>query len=158
MAGSILTIRKLADRTTGERVVAYDPQTGAKRLVNPATPGDEHEPWPIAGVQIVGAPPQTTSVSTAWVATGVGEGWITREGERLVHRPAGPAADKWRATHTFVHADALVLHTVDGGVRYRVTRQPDKYTVDNDEAPVTDWVYASGQTRVDWFYGLELEG
>ena len=73
---------------------------------------------------------------------------------------------------TFVQAQAIVFHTLDGDVRYRVTHNPDKYADDStvgernmpnddnshgDDTPVTDEMYASGQTRVDHFYDLVRE-
>lgn len=161
--GNVLVIRKLADKSSGERVVKYDPDTGVKKLINPATPGDAHEPWPLAGVQIVDAPDRC-SVPTGWVNKGMAEGWLELEGPKVVSRPAGPAHDPHSGTHQFIHAEALVIHTVDGDVRYRVVHQPDKYatspdpnTPADDDTPVTPEGYAAGETRVDWFYGLQRE-
>lgn len=170
--GALLTVRKLADRSTGERLrvpitqpveladgTVVQVETGQVKLVNPATPGDAHESWPLAGIQVVDAPDECT-VGARWVTRGVAEGWIELEGARLVTRPAGPAHDPTASTHQFVHADALVIHSVDGDVRYRVTHQPDKYADHeeaDDETPVTSEAYAAGGTRVDHFYGLERE-
>jgi hypothetical protein len=172
-----LRIRKLADRSSGSRETRYDPTTGQKYLHNPATGGAE--PWPLAGIQLDGAdgsegPPQTIGISTTVVDNGRAEGWITVEGENVVHRPGGPPGNLWAVTHTFRQVDTLIFHTVDGDVRYRVTHQPDKYAVvdrvtANDDkrlvreeidpdAEVTDEIYAAGDTRVDWFYVAELEG
>jgi hypothetical protein len=141
-----LRVRKLADKSQGTRVVRYHPETGERHLVNPAT--NEPEPWPFAGLAIEGNLPKVTSVSTTFVNRGRAEGWLELVGEKVVHREGGPPEDPWRVTHTFVHASALVLKTVDGAVRYRVVHQPDKH--DDADEP-------SGK-RVDWFYGLELEG
>lgn len=167
-----LKIRKLADKTTGERVVRYDPETGEKKLVNPATPGDDHEPWPLAGV-VLEVAPEVTTVSTTLVNQGRVEGWVSVEGERVVHRPGGPPVNVWAVTHTFVHADVIVFRDeLVGDVRYRVVHQPDKYAdygeatypdrvdafVADDDTPVTDETYAAGATRVDHFYVIELEG
>lgn len=172
-----LSVRKLADKSVGTRVSRFDPETGERILVNPET--NAAEPWPLAGVEIVDEAPRYTRVPVSWVAKGRAEGWITLEGEEVVHRPGGPVENLWGTTHTFVHADALVIHTVDGDVRYEVVHQPDKYaddsTVENDgkksenglvegtpntlspDTKVTDEHYANGDTRIDWFYGLELE-
>lgn len=166
-----LRVRKLADRSEGERIERFDPVTGAKKLVNPATPGDDHEPWPLLGLAIEGEPPAECRVPTSFVGAGMEEGWLTAINPRPAHRPGGPPTNPWKVTHTFLHADALVLHTVDGDVRYRVTRQPDKYAVvdymtgpyggriaiTDDEAPVTDEAYAAGDTDVSWFYDLQRE-
>lgn len=149
-----LRVRKLADRSAGERVERYDPLTGDKILVNPANSDPDdianlvHEPWPLAGVQIEGDAPKTCQVPTSFVNRGQAEGWLELENARPEHVAGGPADDPWRVTHTFVHADAVVLHCTDGDVRYRVTAQPGKYP-DPDEP--------SG-SRIDWFYTLKLEG
>ena len=154
-----LRVRKLADRSEGERIVRYDPETGEKKLVNPHTEGDAHEPWPLLGLVIEGDPPATCRVPMSFVQLGVDEGWIELDNPRPAHRPGGPPANPWKVTHTFIHADAIVLKTIDGDVRYRVTHQPDKYVDGNDAAElVTDEKYAAGDTRVDWFYGVALEG
>lgn len=158
-----LTVRKLADRSSGTREVRFDPVTGAKKLVNPETPGEDHEPWPLLGVRVEGEAPEETQVPTSWVDKGIAEGWIVAVGGRPVVRPAGPTQDVWISSHTgtphvFMHYDALVIKTVDGDVRYTVTRQPDKYVIDGDEkASVTPDAYAAGETRVDWYYDLKLE-
>lgn len=166
--GTLLTVRKLADKTGGERIrvpvtrpveiaggTVLQVPTGEVRLVNPDTPGDDHEPWPLAGIEVIDAPDQCT-VPTGWVDRAVSEGWITLEGARLVRRPAGAASDPHATTHAFTHADALVIHAVDGDVRYLVTHQPDKYVADgDDETPMNREHYTAGNSRVDWYYGLE---
>lgn len=124
--------------------------------------GDEPEPgqsWPLAGISIVGdEPPRETTISTKLVRQARREGWLETIGENVVHRPGGPADDEWADTHTFIHLDAIVFHTLDGDVRYRVTKQPDKFVEGDDPAaPVTPEIYAEGNTRVDHFYELELE-
>lgn len=139
-----LNVRLLADKSTPR----YDQSTG------------ELLPWPLAGLRIEGDLPLVARVPTSWVSRGRSEGWLSVEGERVVHRPGGPAGDPWRPdkVHTFQHLDAIVLHTVDGDVRFLVSHQPDKYAADGDDStPVTDDVYASGETRVDWFYDIDLE-
>lgn len=160
---STLTIRKLADKTAQQRVTRFDPVTGEKKLVNPNTPGDDHEPWPLLGVQIVGEAPTRARLSTTLVAQGVAEGWLTGVGGSPVVRPAGRTPTEWNSTHTraphiFMHYDELVIKTIDGQhVRYRVTHQPDKYVADGtDDAEVTAEHYAAGNTRVDHFYDVEL--
>lgn len=157
-----LRIRKLADRDTGERVSGFHPLTGAPTPVNPAT--GQPEPWPLSGVRFEDGAPKRTRVPTGWVQRAMGEGWLSGEGHEVVVRPAGPAGSSWVATdaapspHVFHHFAALVFHTVDGDVRYKVTHQPDKYAESgNDATPVTDEMYAAGGTRVDHFYDLELE-
>ena len=167
----ILTIRKLADRSEGERVTVFDPLTGEKYLLEPgaveqlyAESSDVatfsarlralHTPWPLAGIAIVGDPPEVTTASTTFVSKGIDEGWITLEGERMAHRPGGPSQKPWAVTHSFTHAEAIVIHTVDGDVRYRVTRNPDKW---HDGPDGTDAI-GDPTAVVEHFYTLALEG
>lgn len=137
-----LEVRLLADKTTPR----FSPHTG------------EREPWPLAGVQVTSAP-KLARIPTSFVDRGRNEGWITVEGETVVHRPGGPPANLFSVVHTFKHARTIVLHATDGDVRYRVTHQPDKY-VDGgpDDEAVTPEIYNAGATRVDWFYDAEREG
>lgn len=144
---SVLVLRKFADKT-GSRTATVD---GSGNVI-------DIEPWPLAGIRIENDPVGITALTTTVVAQGRAEGWVTVEGENVVHRPGGPVDDLWRVVHTFMHYDAIVFHTVDGDVRFRVTRQPDKYALDrDDQAPVTDEAYAAGETRVDWWYGVIYE-
>lgn len=145
-----LRIRKLADTTAGERVTRWNPDTGEKYLMNPAT--GEPEPWPLAGVQVEGDPPDACRVSTGFVDAAVADGWMERVGERVVHRPGGPRAKPWQETHTFVHCDELVMHLVDGDLRYRVTGQPDKY----HGGPEGSDAVEDPDAEVRHFYTLEL--
>jgi hypothetical protein len=71
-----------------------------------------------------------------------------------VFAPAGPRDNPWANTHTFVCADALVLHMLDGDYRYRVTHQPGKY---DDETGEPSFNAGDPTTHVDWFYIAELE-
>lgn len=152
----LLRIRKVADQSSGARVVRYDTVTGEKLLVDPVD--GAVRAWPLAGVRFEGAPPAETTAGTTWVAEAIREGWLVGEGEQVVHRPGGPADNVWSKTHTFRHFTALVFRTLDGDFRYRVTHQPDKYAdPGDDDIPVTAEVYASGATRVDHFYGLQLD-
>lgn len=163
-----MRVRKVADKSDGERITVpvletvelrngetVQVATGQTKLVNPDTPGVDHEPWPLAGVQLEVAPDECR-LSTAFVERAIHEGWLTGIGENMVRRPAGPADNPTRAWHYFVHYDELVFHTLDGDVEYRVTRQPDKY-IDSDDPneSMTDEAYRSGETRVDHFYTVE---
>lgn len=134
-----LRIRKLADTSEGERVRQFDPVTGEKKLINPET--GAHEPWPLAGVQFEGDPPEYTRVPTSVIEKGVAEGWITREGENVVHAPAGPPENLWRDSHTFVEADKVIFRMIDGDHEYDVTHNPGKYDHDNGVGGTVDWFY-----------------
>jgi hypothetical protein len=157
-----LKIRKLADKTQETRVIRFDPETGEKKLVNPATPGEDHEPWPLAGVVIEDEIQSSVRVPMSYVSKAIAEGWMTRVNEKVVVRPAGPnqkvfASSATGTPHVFFHADEIHIHTVGGDVKYKVTHQPDKYASKGDDSTqVTEKIYSAGDTRVDWFYDLEL--
>jgi hypothetical protein len=158
-----LRVQKVADKSGGERIKRFDQDTGSPYLLNPAT--GQAEPWPLLGLEVVDEtnarvePPKFTRVPSKWVVRGVAEGWLTLVGVRLEHRPGGPPEDPYRVTHTFTHADEVVLKTTPDqpDIRYQVTHQPDKYVEGGtDKTPVTPEVYAAGDTRVDHWYGLRL--
>lgn len=179
-----LLVRKLADKSDGERIEVpileqlelangetVQVLTGRSKLVNPNTPGVEHEAWPSAGVRLESAPDETR-LPTSFVDNAVSEGWAERVNEKLVRRPAGPADRTTASWHIFMQCDAIIFHTVDGDVRYKVVHQPDKYADDSavdgrgaqvtenthdSSTPVTHDIYSAGETRVDWFYGVEKE-
>lgn len=98
-------------------------------------------------------PPETFTVPHDYVDK---HHWIEVVNPTAVVRAAGSAEKPYAKTHTFPHAEALVLHMADGDYRYRVVRQPDKY-FDNGGAAVAD-VGGDPNTRVDWYYVVELEG
>lgn len=127
-----LVLRKLADKSVGERIRRYDMATGEAYLHNPAN--GQREGWPLAGVRIENeaGPPTAVRVSASKVAEGRTEGWIEVEGEEPVVRSAGPAENPWLLSHTFIHLDAVVFKTVDGDFRYEVTENPDKWPDDKD--------------------------
>lgn len=160
---TMLAFRRLADKSSGERIKLYDEVTGEAYFLNPAN--GQREGWPTTGFKICDVngrdcdPPKETAISTRRVAEGRSEGWISVEGEKVVHRPGGPVGNEWAVTHTFQQYDAIIFNTVDGQVRYKVVHQPDKY-VDSDDPTekVTKDHYAEGNTRVDSLYRLELEG
>jgi hypothetical protein len=157
----VVRFKLLADKS-GERITKFDPVTGEKRLVNPATPGDEHEPWPAAGLQFMDGAPEEMILPTKYVDKLVSAGWAKRHNERPVVRPAGPNQGTFNSSyngqpHVFIHCDKISIYCVDADYQYEVTRQPDKY-VDNDNPAdkVTPELYEAGKTKVDHFYGLKL--
>lgn len=150
-----LQVRVLSDRSEGHRVERFDPVTGEKYLVNPDTPGDEHEPWPFAGLEPLEGEefPKYVRVPHTWVARAKAAGWITATNERVQHRPGGPEESPWKVTHTFLHYDEIIFHTEDGkrNTVYKVIGQPDKYDAKGEP---TDEV-GNPDNRVRW--GFELE-
>lgn len=140
----MLVIRKLADKSTGGRVTRFDPISGERQLFNPET--NRPEPWPLAGISIEGGIPQTTALSTDYIAKGKSEGWIVTEGDKLSHFPGGPEDNQWKTTHTFFQYDTITIKTIDGDVTYNVTSQAGKHEDSEEE---------SGY-RVDHFYRMEL--
>jgi hypothetical protein len=152
-----LAIRKLADKSESVRITRFDPDTGERKLVNPTTPGEDHEPWPLLGIRVEEAP-EYTRLSTKFVQLGKQEGWIEVENERPAFRPGGPANDPWRAdkVHTFLHVDTIIFKTLDGDVRYEPfgdRGQPDKY---DGDTPVPSDVDGAGNPdhEVENFYTL----
>lgn len=154
-----LTIRKLADKSGSVRVTKFDPDTGEKKLVNPATPGDDHEPWPLAGAHFADAsgnlvpPPPEITVPAGVVGR---EPFIELVDATPKVVPAGPPEEPWRVPpHTFLQADRVVFHMVDGDHEYRVTKNPGKYDTETDQP--TDSA-ADPTTYVTWEYELEYVG
>jgi hypothetical protein len=149
-----LRVTIVADRSQGERVRRFHPETGEPHLVNPET--GQPEPWPLQGLEIDGELPHECAVPTRWVTRGKVEGWLEVEGERVAHRPGGPPEEPWRVTHTFPQADAIILKCVTGDVRYKVVGQPDKYEHDGADA---EPVETSGDPdhAVYWSYHLKLD-
>lgn len=144
-----LVVRKLAAEDGLERVRRFDPVTGDAFWASPTT--GEPLPKATAGVALEhDEPSPLIRIPAKYVGR---EDWIELVNARPVHKPAGPAEDPWRSTHTFVHCDELVLHLVDGDVRYRVVHQPDKY---DDETGEPSDSPGDPTTHVDHFYDAEL--
>lgn len=162
----ILELRRLADKTSGRREIRFDTGTGERKLVNPDTPGDNHEPWPTLGITIINpdGPPELTTISTDYVTQLVAEGLVDRKGERAVTRPAGPHAAPWSVTpHTFIHADYVVFKDHErGDVIYKVIRQPDKFFEEGSDTVVANYDDLVPEdlpnTVVEHFYNLQLVG
>lgn len=160
----ILELRRLADKSEGRREVRYDSITGERKLVNPNTPGEDHEPWPTAGITIINpdGPPQFTTISTDYVNQLVSDKLLERKGAKVAVRPAGPFEDPWSVQpHTFLHAEFLVFKDAERGpVTYKVTRQPDKYLFEGSDYVVDSYERLVPldlpQTVVEHFYSLEL--
>lgn len=155
MAESGLEIRKLADKTSEQRITMFDSVTGEKKLVNPATEGEDHEAWPLAGIKIANGdgPPQYAAMSVSYVAQAISEGWIETTGEKRVFKPAGSKENPWSGTHTFIQYKTITIKTVDGDVTYNVTRNPDKY--DKNGEPTEEAGDPTAEVR--WQYDLELK-
>lgn len=154
-----MEIRKIPDKSRGERLTRFDPETGRKFLVNPAN--GRQEGWPLAGMQFEGDPPKLCRVPHSWVLTGIDEGWIVAENYRTVTSPGGPPERPWdsRRVHNFPQADFLTLNCKKcGGKRYKVTLNPGKF-FDEDGALVgADNIKRYGEAAtVRWFFELELQ-
>ncbi len=156
---SLLMIKLIPDRTGQERVVKFDPDTGERRLVNPATPGDEHEAWPLLGAVFCDdtgeqiEAPETLLVQQKYARDASFIELVTATSKSV---PAGTAADPYsKEPHVFVQCKELVFHMLDGDHRYRVLKNPGKYdsatNIEVDSA-------ADPTTYVTWDYELKLEG
>lgn len=134
-----MKIKKLADKSV-ERIVRFDVATGRRKLIDPET-GNE-SPRTLVGVMLLDYGERET-ISTKLVQQGIAEGWIEGRGEEVRHAPAGPPAQPWKRTHTFVCYQQLVFRTVEGDVVFDVVKNPCKKP-DGD------------RDRIDWAYDLEL--
>jgi hypothetical protein len=144
-----LVVRRVPDKEGSTRVVKFDEETGARKLVDPTTPGTSHEPWPTKGWNLENTPEETT-VSQSLMRQWIADGFVTAEGERVEHAPGGPPEDPWRVTHTFYNYDTVTFHTLDGDVSYDVTFNPGKY---NDDVDADN---PGPGKRVVWAHTLEL--
>lgn len=144
-----LRFRKLAREDGLERVRRYDLISGEPYWASPST--GQPLPKEVDGVALdMDEAPQLCRITSKYV--GQAE-FLELVNPRPVHKPAGPTEDPWRSTHTFVHADSVIFHLVDGDLEYRVVHQPDKY--DDETGEPTDDA-GDPTTHVDWFYDLEL--
>lgn len=152
-----LTIRKLADMSSGERLRRFDEETGESYLLNPQT--GRREGWPLLGIVPEGDLPAHAIIPTSFVELGIKDGWIRVEGSRSVTRPGGPEHDPWRIDrdkgipHVFRHVDVIVLGFTTGDVRYVVTDQPDKY----HDGPAGEDRAGDQLAEVRHFYLADLE-
>lgn len=135
------------------------------------------EPWPVAGVEILGDLPDEVSLPTSFVQRHLSAGWLEVVGAGWVERPSRAGAVEGEGgsaaiapdhrnpnggpiPHAFMHVERLIFDTLNHGrVEYVVTHQPDKY-VDSDDPTeqVTLDHYDAGNTRVDHFYTCVREG
>lgn len=156
-----LVIRKLADQDA-EREKIFHPVTGDPILLEPEAAEQavaalaeimatvEPSPRPFLGIQVEGETPETTTVGERWVAAGRSEGWLEVEGEEVIYRTSGPPENPYGPPpHVFVHYTAIILKTVDGDVRYKVTENPDKWPEEKEGE-------AGFGGEVRWYYTLEL--
>lgn len=134
--------RRLADYSDGSvRVERFDPVTGEKFLLDPAT--NEAKAWPTLGMSVIGDLPTQDCIGMQYVADAVGQGWMEWDNHQIVHRPGGPASNPWSTTHTFHHADRIYMNLMvklngewaKQTAVYQVLRNPDK--IDGE----VDWTY-----------------
>ena len=148
----------------------------------------EGQPWPCAGVEIVGGVPDEITFPTSFIRRHQNAEWLEIVGDGWVERPSRPNPDEKGGVlvvanshrspdgpqpHMFMHVERFIFDTLNHGrVEYRVVANPDKYA-DYDEATypdrikkfkadaattVTPEMYAAGATRVDHFYTCVREG
>lgn len=140
-----LRVRKLADTFGGDRTVLYtDPRDGV-----PAK-------YPLAGVVFLDINFNRTDVAPKAIRVPADyaqrEPWVELVNPTAVVRNGGSAANPTATLHTFIHADELVLHMLDGDRRYRVVGQPDKYGADGE--PTNEAGDPTAEVR--WYYDADL--
>jgi hypothetical protein len=109
--GKTLQLRKLADKA--------------------GDPPKKGEPWPLAGIELIGEAPQAHHFGAEFLGRAALEGWLSlTEGK-------------------------IVLHLTDGDLAYRIVRPPGRYTADG--VPPTPEQFAAGDFSVDNFFACELE-
>lgn len=102
-----LTLRKIADKNGPEPPRNLpDPEGRFPRpdlLMTGGRVGDLLEPWPLAGVELVGDPPAVHRFKPQWLLAAVTQGWASLAQGRIT------------------------LHTVGGDVAWRIVREPGAY-------------------------------
>lgn len=150
----ILHIHRYAGEDDIIRVASLD-DDGHKSFRNVVT--GLVAPKPLAGIRIGSiddhsTPPRVTGTSVKNAEAGMSEGWLSLVDPQPVVFACGPAGKPFAKTLTFVHASAVVFHTLDGDVTYRVTRNPGKYTAGGDLAPIS-----AGDPTTEVFHDYRLE-
>lgn len=158
---AILRLRKVADRSSGQRLVRYDEVTGEKYLLNPKT--GSKESWPLAGIEFEGSIPKITGISVAKLSEGMKEGWIEAVNYRVVNCLGGSVNNplEARKMHNFPQADFLIFKCISGNVKYKVIKQPGKYYANGDLATVdTVQRYKTDNpgSQINWYFELQLVG
>jgi hypothetical protein len=163
-----LSVRRLADKTNddGSRITVKG-KDGKMRVVDKGT--GKPKPWPSRGWIIqnyiwdesnqkrVPHIPPRVGIPMKSLNKWREMGFATVEGERPVHSPGGNKENPWKITHTFIHVDVIVLHTLEGDVRYKVVRQPGKYNLDTNEPTHVEALKDGAKSVVYWDYKCELE-
>jgi hypothetical protein len=148
-------VRKLASDDGIARAKRYHPDTGVSYLAHPVT--GEPLPRVFAGAHFSDLdghhvdPPEAISLPMSYPASHPDV--VELKGRRVVHRPGGPASAPWNVTHTFIQADELVFHMVDGDHHFRVVQQPDK--TDSDGNPSAEADCGDPTHQATWFYLAE---
>ena len=140
----MLELRKVADKSKGDRVtlqvappeetledgrVVIDPSRIEQRLVNPETPGFDHEPWPLKHVELVGDAPDKHNFSDTVVAKYMQDGFLTIKNMRL-------ATTENYERNPVITGDEFVLDLRGGKLRYKILQHPGRYN-DGDGEYVT---------------------
>lgn len=141
----MLEIRKVADRSKGERqtVLVYSPNDDdaledgtllidlarvEQRLVNPDTPGFDHEPWPLKHAELVGDAPAEHGFADTAVARYMQDGFLTFKNMRAVFVEAG---GKPYSRNPVLTGDEIVLDLKGKKLRYKVLEHPGRYEDDD---------------------------
>lgn len=135
----MLQLRKLADRSGPEP--ARNKATGVDDDGNPIleNPRLAHgallEPWPLAGVELIGDPPTEHNFADTYVARALSDGYLTIENARPHASPVPPGVQPYDRDPVLT-GDEIVIKLVDGDLRYRILECPGKYP---DESEFSGW-------------------
>lgn len=97
-------------------------------------------------------PPKNTGTSEREIQKGILAGYITLEGQGKRACPSGPPSAPWAGglpsgeNQECVTAEFIVFDTVDGPIRFKVTRNPGKYYYDTGQC-VNDDMSRYGDTH-----------
>ncbi len=158
----MLQIRKVADRSEGERntvlvfkpeegevlddgTVLVDPSRVEQRLVNPATEGYDHEPWPLSHAELIGDAPEKHNFSDTVLAQYLQDDIAELKNPRLANTSVNGTA---YSRNPVLTGDEIVLKLKGKKLRYKVLEHPGRYQDDSE---------ASGQ-RETHEYSCELVG
>lgn len=133
------------------KLIQEDPKKYRGLLIRKHVPEEDGRPR----IELL-EPSDYYHIPTSYVEKAVQEGWMSYpDGYQVVHRPGGNKTSKWSASHTFVHAPTIAIHTITGEERFKVAQQPDKWGYNEDERDDDGDFVGTPDSHVHWFYLVE---